>query len=198
MDKLPSNLIDGFNAWDVLSTKQETPRRTEVLYDIHPVNSYAALRVNNMKIILGSQGMRNNWYPPPQNSQQEMTPNCGNAVDESLDPCMSELPALISTALHREVYTGTPIVVDCGERPPNALTNCDPAIAPCLFDLDADPCEYNNLASFMPEIVTELLEKLAKYNATAVPQKDEPDDPNSFPIHHCGTWGPWIDLNADQ
>ncbi len=39
---------------------------------------------------------------------------------------------------------------------------------PCLFDIDEDPCEYNNLADKMPEKVDELLTMIEEYRAVSV------------------------------
>ena len=63
--------------------------------------------------------------------------------------------------------------------------------APCLYDIDKDPCEFNNLA------VSHLLERLAFCNGTAVPPRNLPPDPNGFPIQHGGVWVPWVDLKGN-
>ena len=197
---LPLSQLDGFDMWDVLSSNLEISPRTEVLYDINidPAFYTSALRINNMKIILGSEGIlegdRDGWYEPPQNISCQTTGGC----DAALDSGTSEIPSLISAALNRKFHKGTPIVVDCGERPRDVLTNCNPSIAPCLFDLDKDPCEYNNLASLMPEKVKELLDQLDAYNATAVLPMDSPDDFDGLPIYNCGIWGPWIELDNSK
>ena len=147
-----------------------------------------------MKLILGFQVV-SDWFSRPQ-----ILPPTDLSLtdDQKFSLMMSDLPFLISEALGREFHTGTPIVVDCGQRPANATTNCNPGITPCLFDLDVDPCEYNNLADLMPETVTKLLQRLAAYNATAVPCRKKPDDPRGLPIYNCGTFGPWIDLNNEE
>jgi hypothetical protein len=38
----------------------------------------------------------------------------------------------------------------------------------CLFNVTADPCEYNNLAPANPDLVLSLQKELAKFQATAV------------------------------
>ena len=195
MSTLPYNEMDGIDMWDVLSGNLNNSLRTEVLYDIQP--DTAALRVNNMKIMLGPKDKAKDWYYPLSDLSEDSL----YLAEQITGPIISDIPFLLSEALGRDVKGGIPTRIDCGDRPLDALSNCDLAIAPCLFDLDKDPCEYNNLASVMPEKVTELLERLARYNATAVPTpltKTRIVDKNSYPIYHCGAWGPWINLHDEE
>ena len=39
-----------------------------------------------------------------------------------------------------------PLKVDCGPKPVNASTNCQPSKNPCLYNVKLDPCEYFNIA----------------------------------------------------
>lgn len=61
-----------------------------------------------------------------------------------------------------------------------------------LFNIKLDPYEKNDLADSHPEIVNKLLAKLASYNATAVPCRYPPVDPQSNPSLHGGVYGPWV------
>ena len=193
MNSFSHDHFDGFDMWDVLSMKMDTSPRTEVLYNIDPVNKNGALRVNNMKIVIGEQHS-SGWYSPPQDSECIQ----GTCYVENNEVMTSELPLLITKALNRPFLTGRPVIVDCGESPANALTNCNSAETPCLFNLDADPCEYNNLAPLMPETVTELLERFNYYNSSAVPPRNKPDDLRALPVYNCGSYGPWINLDVEQ
>ncbi|XP_033112648.1 arylsulfatase J-like isoform X1 [Anneissia japonica] len=60
-----------------------------------------------------------------------------------------------------------------------------------LFNITADPNEYNDLSGKYPEVVDSMLEKLANYNKTAVPCVHPLPDPKSDPKFHGGVWGPW-------
>ncbi|PVD33642.1 hypothetical protein C0Q70_04900 [Pomacea canaliculata] len=57
--------IDGVSQWESLVNGGTSPR-TEFVYNIDEINQNAAIRVGDWKLIQGSAGNRNGWYPPPQ------------------------------------------------------------------------------------------------------------------------------------
>lgn len=56
--------------------------------------------------------------------------------------------------------------LECPEYP--SAIGCWPDNAPCLFNVRYDPCEKNNLATYMPQTVNALAYSLNKYNVSAV------------------------------
>ena len=62
-----------------------------------------------------------------------------------------------------------------------------------LFNITADPTEHHDLSESYPEIVKQLLDRLAYYNSTAVPCRYPGNDPKSYPHLHGGAWVPWRD-----
>ncbi|CAH2300714.1 arylsulfatase J [Pelobates cultripes] len=60
-----------------------------------------------------------------------------------------------------------------------------------LFNITADPYERFDLSDKYPDIVKQLLRRLAQYNKTAVPVRYPPKDPRSNPKLNGGVWGPW-------
>lgn len=57
----------------------------------------------------------------------------------------------------------------------------------CLFNVTADPCEYNDVAAANPEVVTKLAKRLAEFQAAAV----EPLTPlGCNPVVTDGAWRP--------
>ena len=65
MSKLLDKKLDGMDFWNTLSTDQEHSPRTEFLYNIDRGIKCSALRVNDMKIIMGlNYGKEfNGWLP---------------------------------------------------------------------------------------------------------------------------------------
>ncbi|GFO01792.1 arylsulfatase j [Plakobranchus ocellatus] len=61
-----------------------------------------------------------------------------------------------------------------------------------LFDVAQDPEETTDLSASMPKVVRKLLDKLSKYNATALPPWYPDSDPNSDPPLNGNMWQPWV------
>ncbi len=96
---------------------------------------------------------------------------------------------------------------------------CDSAAAPCLFNLTADPCEHNNVASEHPGIVASMQARIQELKATTVltwvnfEKSDAASDPSNFgpttpitpdpqpdegPHVYQGVWKPWLSSNEDS
>ncbi|OCT97139.1 arylsulfatase J [Xenopus laevis] len=67
-----------------------------------------------------------------------------------------------------------------------------------LFNITADPYERIDLSERYPDIVKQLLRRLAQFNKTAVPVRYPPRDPKSNPKLNGGVWGPWYKDNTKQ
>ena len=60
-----------------------------------------------------------------------------------------------------------------------------------LFDVIADPEERHDVSHFFPEIVDQMLAKIAAYNATAVPVQFPGGDVRCNPELRGDVWGPF-------
>lgn len=61
-----------------------------------------------------------------------------------------------------------------------------------LFNITGDPYERHDLSEKRPDMVKQLLARLAFYNRTAVPVRFPPDDDRANPNQHKGAWVPWV------
>ena len=89
-------------------------------------------------------------------------------------------------------HSSGPVRVNCGPKPANASTSCQPEKSPCLFHIPSDPCEYSNIAASNPDIVSRLFQRLMEYAYTMIPPGNKPCDDRGNPKYHNGTWVPWV------
>lgn len=61
-----------------------------------------------------------------------------------------------------------------------------------LFNITNDPLESRDMSADEPGVVSMLLDKLAGYNAAAVPVNWPDVDGEADPNKHGGVWEPWI------
>ncbi|KAM4675293.1 arylsulfatase I [Discoglossus pictus] len=157
--------LDGYDVWGAISEGKESPR-TEVLHNIDPLYNFA--RSGSLE---EGQGVWN------------------TAVQASI------------RVKDFKLLTGDPGYSDW--IPPQTVTNfpgswwnlerhTDGARKSLwLFNITADPYERHDLSSQKPDVVKELLIRLAHYNRTAIPVRYPPEDPRGNPELNGGAWGPW-------
>ncbi|KAK7089174.1 hypothetical protein V1264_024944 [Littorina saxatilis] len=83
----PDSDIDGVNQWDMLSTGVDSPRTTFV-YNIDNITRAAAIRHGDYKLMVGSPGGWNGWYPLPKLHAQlkEQLAHDAEDVDQQWKP----------------------------------------------------------------------------------------------------------------
>lgn len=65
--------------------------------------------------------------------------------------------------------------------------------APCLFNIEKDPCEMVNLAEKRPMIMAILERILMKYRLTVIPPSNLDGDPRANPSLWNNTWTSWYE-----
>ncbi|KAJ9473776.1 putative sulfatase PB10D8.02c [Diplonema papillatum] len=149
---------DGMSVWSSVSTLNQTSPRSWLLYETHP----------------------NNFSDPVQHGHAFMeddmkivwTGATNPADEDGWFPPPGQDPSTVN-------YT-----VSCAP-PPSTASKCSTTW--CLFNVSADPCEYNDIASEYPEIVSSLAQKLTVYKNTAVPPVT---GQGCTPIVVNGAWRP--------
>ncbi|XP_029838419.4 arylsulfatase B-like [Ixodes scapularis] len=190
----PSDLgdIDGISHLDSLSRQSETPRK-ELLINIDPIENASAIIEGHFKLVSGvvKGGVLDEWFQVPGN----ITWDYNRARQE----CETSLVARVLRNAGHDVACGSgdgsyPTPIKCGKRDPSKP--CAPTVAPCLFDLSKDPCEYNNIAEQHNEVLQRLLRKLDGYRETSVPPGNLPSDPQADPALHNNAWSTWGDVST--
>lgn len=186
--------IDGINQWQEISEGNAQNSRNELAINIDEKYGYASIIMDNYKLVNGtvSNGQFDTWMGLLDQSelakddyeffiQNSVTFQALQSLNYSYDIDISSI---------RESS-----VVTC----PLLLQNtCDPLVAPCLFDLNQDPCESNNIAFRKPYKLIEMLQRLDKYQRDVVPMGNQPFDPRSDPIYHNNTWEWWIETTEED
>jgi arylsulfatase B len=204
--------LDGFDLWDVLSNDMESPH-TEILHNIDNNDGYAAIRVGKYKLVQGDSGY-DGWYGSNgtrlkpteydfnylrEDRTYTFTDEC--EVDKRLkdkeeiwrivDMAMMAAGKDIRTFRHPTALRAE-AEVTCNAVPSTDITGvCQPSVSPCLFDVEADPCEYFDLAADLPEVLEQLQLRLAYYNSTVVHPRNKDGDPAANPKYYHYAWTPW-------
>ena len=168
--------LDGYNMWNMISLSKLSPRK-EVLHNIDPVTKTAAIRMGKYKLIV-NQNMNyySSWY---QRFQSRRDP------DDDFDILkIKVLPGAELTCSNFEKRTST--------------FDCDPSISPCLYNIEIDPCEYDNVFSRKHKIAAIMFKRLIHYQrhgkAVLNPDREATADPRLFD----GIWSPWQVLENDH
>ncbi|XP_026467511.1 arylsulfatase B-like [Ctenocephalides felis] len=183
--------IDGLDLWQALSEDEASPR-TQILLNIDDVYRQAAVIDGKYKLLKGNTFLNQwgNWYGPAGRNESY---NIQRVLNSKSGKALAKLGNTPTEEKIKELRNEAD--VKCVK--PDIFTPCKILEGPCLFDLEADPCEYNNLAESEPELLHKMLKLLDKYNATAVPRGNLPDDPRSDPSLWDHTWtnfGDFVDL----
>uniref|UniRef100_A0A3B3WUU8 Sulfatase N-terminal domain-containing protein n=1 Tax=Poecilia mexicana TaxID=48701 RepID=A0A3B3WUU8_9TELE len=161
--------LDGFDVWPAISEGKESPRK-EILHNIDPLHKHPTeSKSRDDKPGKKAAAIRvGDW------KLLTGDPGHGDWVP------LQMLPTLPGRWWNLE-RSSSPL-----SKPPSLKTVW-------LFNIRSDPFERRDLADQRPDVVQQLLERLAHYNRTAVPVYFPPDDPRANPSRHGGAWAPWAD-----
>ncbi|XP_013174990.1 PREDICTED: arylsulfatase I [Papilio xuthus] len=169
--------IDGMSQWEALSGDLPSPR-SAVLHNIDDIYGSAAITVDQWKLHKGTNynGAWDEWYGPSGEGEGgEYSPgrvrdsDAGRALHQlGLLPADHTILALREEATLRCNTSVTPIP-------------CRPLAAPCLFNIEADPCEKRNLADLEPVMLRRMMVELELVNRTALPAQVRAREPRADP-----------------
>ncbi|XP_068081821.1 arylsulfatase B [Anabrus simplex] len=192
--------LDGVDQWESL-VYNLVSRREEVLVNIDEKARNAAIRLHNWKLVVGS--VRNGAFDqyfgdsgdepfiPPYNATAVVHSAAGVAIGKTLTSNFlrvtreEDVPHLRSAATIR-----------CDPNSTFHSQPCNPAETGevCLYDVENDPCERNNLARTYDHVVRHLRRLLVRHRARLVPQGNLPADAYAAdPRKWNNTWTFWTD-----
>ncbi|XP_063230212.1 arylsulfatase B-like [Bacillus rossius redtenbacheri] len=190
--------IDGVNQWDALVYNLPS-RRNSVLVNIDERERTAAFRFGNYKMVVGSA--RNGEYDgyfgasgrdsasPPYNASAVVQSSAGQAIDELFKTLYRAAASPSEISFLRSAAS-----LQC--RPSGAGVPCRPAQTreSCLYDVELDPCETNNLAPEQPATVRALRHFMIQHRKHLVPQANLPPDSSAAdPAKFGNVWTSWGD-----
>ncbi|XP_071452644.1 arylsulfatase J-like [Hetaerina americana] len=180
--------VDGHDSWQALVENTPTSR-TEILHNIDDLYGNAALTVGDWKVLKGTtyQGAWDSWYGPSGRGKKH-TYDANLVVESKAGKALESIGSPLSKELITRLREDAQVDCDAEPTAPQASAPCDLLKSPCLFNIRDDPCEKRNLAAFCPQMLEELLQRLAEYNATAVPPSNLPIDPMGNPKLWQYTW----------
>lgn len=187
--------LDGLNLWSALKYGYESVER-EIVHNIDDVVPYLSYTHGKWKIVNGTtvKGLYDDWLG--KRSSDAIDPRAAHyeetirntSVWQQLQRLRGHVPEINISSLRLEATLKCP-EVDATSRP------CQPLIAPCLFDIDEDPCERNNLYEEHrnESFVLELWQRIEQYGRLARQPGNKPDDPMCDPRYYNNEWTWWQD-----
>ncbi|CAG0895508.1 unnamed protein product [Cyprideis torosa] len=153
--------LDSFNQWNWLAEGEgpvgDYAIREEMLYNIDENIPTAAIRIGKWKYITGPQTINNLIVNVSLNGWFGDSGRLNLTTQEDLDAYNDVLEwtsqmNLAGQILSRKGWLPSEEIMQELRRAAEVQCNddgsggfCDPGVAPCLFDIEADPCEKNNL-----------------------------------------------------
>ncbi|XP_070774968.1 arylsulfatase I-like isoform X3 [Enoplosus armatus] len=176
--------LDGFDVWPTISEGKESPRQ-EILHNIDPLHKPPHPKS----------------HPAPELILQSSQPVWDTSVQAAIR--VGDWKLLTGDPGHGDWVPPQVLPTLPGpwwnlERAALTLHKSSTHKNVWLFNITADPCERLDLADQRPDVVQQLMARLAYYNQTAVPVYFPPDDPRANPSRHSGAWVPWVDEEEDE
>nr|XP_037284936.1 arylsulfatase B-like [Rhipicephalus microplus] len=191
----PSKLggIDGVSHLRSITDPLTDLPRSEVLLNIDPIEGNEGIIQDSYKLVYGA-------FPDGTSEWLDMPGNRLSAAEEAKMAHQSCIESITYKILNKRgfspncgegggVYSTS---VNCGKQN-SSKASCDSTVAPCLYDINRDPCEYNDIAFENPEIVQKLQARISSYKKEAVKPSNLDPDSSSFPYNHGGAWVSWKD-----
>jgi hypothetical protein len=190
--------IDGINQWPALRQDKNDGRRNGTLLNVGQLNLMEAIIDGKYKLIRSTyyNGIYDGFYGesgrgspnPPYNYTGVITsPVSKSIIALNVNSSATELKL---RGKIRRIRLDATVVCEGSKRHYIGGPYCH---SYCLFDLEEDPCETNNLISTYPHVAESLMKKLQQFKKEMVPELTKPLDRASNPLFFNNTWVCWLD-----
>jgi arylsulfatase A-like enzyme len=196
-----SKSIYGISMWESLSQRRPSPRQ-HILHNIDPIERVSSLRVGKYKLVSGVvDSDLSGWYGDRVDINVSTFRTSSDSQsfvftlrEESLT---RRTLAMIGRAPSYNNFDKTTITCHKPTRELKRLTPCNPEMEECLFNIEEDPCEVNNLARDNAHalILREMRRMVKQFESRARKPRTQDVDPASDPRLHNGVWVPWKDVS---
>lgn len=134
--------VDGFDMWDALDQGYASPRE-EILLNVDPLDGNLALRHQQYKVYLSKNNTVSDTFEIPGGRRP---------VNDLRELRRNSETARVLRDFYKEESSWQPSshldnsgMVDC-EKSAKTIGGLELGKSPFLFDIEKDPCEFNNLA----------------------------------------------------
>jgi hypothetical protein len=190
--------IDGINQWPSLLEETNDIRRNGTLLNVGDFDDMEAIIDGKYKLIRSTlkNGVYDGFYGedgrgspnPPYNDTGVITSQVCKAI-MALNANSSEDEQQLKDKI-RNIRSEATVVCDGSRRYYIGGPYCR---SYCLFDLNDDPCETNNLVFTYPNVTETLIKKLQHFKNEMVPELTSSLDRASNPYFFNNTWACWLD-----
>jgi hypothetical protein len=190
--------IDGINQWPALRQDKNDDRRNGTLLNVGQLDLMEAIVDGKYKLIRSTNhnGIYDGFYGeggrsspnPPYNDTGVITSPVSKAIIAlNINSSATELQLREKI---RRIRLDATVVCEENKRHYIGGPYCH---SYCLFDLEEDPCETNNLISTYPHVAESLMKKLQQFKKEMVPELTKPVDRASNPRFFNSTLVCWLD-----
>ncbi|XP_034480398.1 arylsulfatase B [Drosophila innubila] len=186
--------LDGLNLWPALMYDYDSVER-EIVHNIDDSVPYLSYVDGRWKIVNGTTNkgeydgwlsVRHNEFDPRADHYEELIRN--TSVWQQLELLRGNLTSINITSMREQA------TVKCRNPDPDDKP-CLPLEGPCIFDMDEDPCEQNNIYEKVRDgrLIADYLARIEKIKSNARPPGNKPSDPSCDPRYYNNEWTWWQD-----
>ncbi|XP_052844509.1 arylsulfatase B isoform X2 [Drosophila gunungcola] len=196
----PDLRLDGLNLWSALKYGYESVEREIVhVIDEDEAEPHLSYTRGKWKVISGttSGGIYDGWLGQRVTSEED--PRSGDYEDLIRNTSVWQQLQRVSAGERNISELRDQARVEC-PVPATGIKPCMPLEAPCLFDIEADPCEQSNLYEEYRNttIFQDLWQRIQQFAKDAHPPNNKPSDPDCNPRFYHNEWTWWQDEQASS